>query len=155
MNSRILRALVDIGCTTTLVTLEIVEDWNRKSRITVVDGRDVDCKGISLVKLVVSGMKLNINAVVIDRMVEGIGLVMGMDAISQLGGVLINDDRVNFGAAKCAVAVHLSKDCKVGKEKEEMVIEDQDFRTEFNGRAWTVEWYWKENPPELRNSGIL
>ena len=38
-----------------------------------------------------------------------------------------------------------SKDCEVGKEKEEMVIEDQDFRAEFDGRAWTVDWYWKES----------
>ena len=117
------------------MTPEIAEDWNGKSRITVVDGRDLDCKGISLVKLVVSRMKLNINAVVIDWMVEEIDLVMGMDAIRQLGGVLINGDGVDFGAANCVVAVHLSKDCEVGKEKEKMVIEDQDFRAEFNGRA--------------------
>ena len=135
MNGRKLRALIDTGCTTTLGIPEIAEDWNCKSRITVVDGGDVDCKGISLVKLVVCGMKLNINAVVMDRMVEGIGLVMGMDAIRQLGGVLINGDEVDFGAAKCAVAVYLSKDCEVGKEKEEMIIEDQDFRAEFDGRA--------------------
>ena len=63
MNGRKLRALVD------------AKDWNGKPRITVVDGRDVDCKGLSLVKLVFSGMKLNINAVVMDRMVEGIDLV--------------------------------------------------------------------------------
>ena len=72
MNSKKLRALVDSGCTTTLVTPEITDDWNDKSRITVLDDRDVDCKGISLMKLVVSGMKLNINAVVMHRMVEGI-----------------------------------------------------------------------------------
>ena len=114
MNCRKLIALVYTGCTTTLVTPKIVKDWNGKSRITVVDGRDVDCKGISLVKLVVSGMKLNINAVVTDRMVEGIDLVLGMDAIRQLGGVLINSDGVDFGTPKCSVAVHSSKDCEVG-----------------------------------------
>ena len=124
INGRKLRALVDTGSTTTLVTPEIAEDWNGKSRTTIVDGRDVDCKEISWVKFVVSGMKLNINAVVMDRMVEGIDLVMRMDAIRQLGGVLINGDGVDFEAAKCAVEVHLRKDCKVGKEKEEMIIED-------------------------------
>ena len=101
INGRKLRALVDTGCTATLLIPEIAEDWNGKSRITVVDGRDLDCKGISLVKLVVSGMKLNINAVVRDRMVEGIDLVMGMDAIHQLGGVLINGDELDFRTAKC------------------------------------------------------
>ena len=128
MNGRKLRALVDTGCTTTLVTPEIAEEWNSKSRITVDDSRDVDCKGISLAKLVVSEMKLNINAVVMDRTVEGID--MGMDAVRQLGGVLFNSDGVEFGAAKSAVAVHLSKDCEVGKEKEKIVIEDQDFQAE-------------------------
>ena len=33
-----------------------------------------------------------------DRMVEGIDLVVGVDAIRQLGGVLINGDRVDFRA---------------------------------------------------------
>ena len=84
-------------------------------------------------------------------MVEWIDLVMEMDTIHQLGGVLINSDGLDFGAAKYAVAVHLSKDCKVGKEKEEMVIEDQDFRAELDGRAWTVECYWKES----QHSGML
>ena len=151
MNGRKLRALVDTDCTTTLVTPEIAEDWNGKSRITVIDGRDVDCKGISLVTLVVRRMKLNIDAVIMDRMVEGIDLVMGMDVIRQMGRVLINGDGIDFGAVKCAVAVHSSKDCEVGKEKEEMVIKDRDFQAEFDGRTWTVEWYWKESPPELRN----
>ena len=121
------------------MTPEIAEDWNGKSRIRVLDGRDVDCKGISLVKLVFSGMKLNINAVVMDRMVKGVDLLMGIDAIHQLGGVLINGDGVDFRAAKCVVAVLSSKDCDVGKEKEEMVIEVLDFRAKFNGRAWIVE----------------
>ena len=151
MNGRKLRDRVDTGCTATLVIPEIAEDLNGKSRITVIDGRDVDCKGVSLVKLVISGMKLNINVVVTDRMVEGIYLLMGMDSIRQLGGVLINGDGVDFGAAKCAVAVPSSKDCEVGKEKEEVVIEDQDFWAEFDGRARTVEWYWKESSPELAN----
>ena len=122
MNGRKLRALVDSGCTTTLVAPEIAEDWNGKSRITVIDGKDVDCKGISLVKLEVSGMEL-----IMDRMVDGIDQVMWIDAVHQLRGVLINGDGVVFRAAKCAVAVPSSKDCEVGKEKEEMVIEDQDF----------------------------
>ena len=86
-----------------------------------------------------------------DRMVEGIDPVIGMNAIHQLGEVLINGDGVDFRAAKGAVAVHLSEDCEVGKEKEEMVIEDEDFLAEFDGRAWTVELYWKESLPELRN----
>ena len=144
MNGRKLRALANTGCTTTLLTPEITEDWNNKWGITVFNGRDEDSKGISLVKLVVSGMKLNINVVVMDRFVEGINLVVGMDAIHLLGGVLINGDRVDLGAAKCAMTVHSSKVCEVGKEKEEMVIEDQDFQAEFDGRAWTVKCYWKE-----------
>ena len=45
-------------------------------------------------------MKLNINAIVMVRMVEGIDLVIGMDAICQLGGVLIIGDGVDFRVAK-------------------------------------------------------
>ena len=40
---------------------------------------------------------------------------MGMDAIRQLGGVLINGDGMDFGAAKSAAAVQSYKDCEVGK----------------------------------------
>ena len=86
-------------------------------------------------KLEVSGMKLNINAVFMDRMVERRDQVMGMDAIRQLGGVLINGDGVDFGAAKCIIEVHSSKESEVGKEKEEIVIEEQDSQAEFDGRA--------------------
>ena len=89
-----------------------------------------------------------------DRMVKGVDLLMGIDAIHQLGGVLINGDGVDFRAAKCVVAVLSIKDCDVGKEKEEMIVEVLDFRAEFNGRAWTVEWYWKESKL-LRKSGLL
>ena len=68
-------------------------------------------------KLVVSVMKLKINANVMDRMVEGIDPVIGMNAIHQLGEVLINGDGVDFRAAKGAVAVHLSEDLRGGQRE--------------------------------------
>ena len=30
-------------------------------------------------------------------------------------------------------------------------IEDKDFRAEFDGERWTVEWFWKGEPPTLTN----
>ena len=79
---------------------------------------------------------------------------MGMNAFCQLGGVLINVDGVDIGAANCAVAVHSSKDSEVGKEKEEMAIEirisEQGSMEELElwncmgkiaHQSWETEWH--------------
>ena len=68
-------------------------------------------------ELIVQGVRLSVRAIVLGRIVDGVDVVMGMDAISQLGGVMIACGKgpVMFGkvpyltagseVARCAVTV--------------------------------------------------
>ncbi|KAK3887015.1 hypothetical protein Pcinc_008897 [Petrolisthes cinctipes] len=71
-----------------------------------------------------------------------------MDASNQLGGVTVRQGNVQFGSAKCSLIAHAD----TREEKGVSVIEDKDFRAEFDGTQWTVEWFWKEDRPvKLKN----
>lgn len=58
------------------------------------DGREVKCKGECWIELVVDGMHLGVEAVVIDDIVNGVDVVMGMDIVERLGGVTISKGTV-------------------------------------------------------------
>ena len=70
-----------------------------------------------------------------------------MDVIGQLGGVTVNEHGVCFGTPQgvglVAINSPSSNDC---------VIEDEDFRAEFDGEHWVVEWFFEGEPPELKNA---
>ena len=53
-----------------------------------------------------------------------------------------NINKVKLRETHCAVTAQKPNHCK---------IEDKDFKTEFDGEKWTVEWYWKGKPPVLEN----
>ena len=169
-------ALIDSGCTTSMVETHLVSSWREGGRVTAFDGRTVECCGMSAVKLEIDGHQLNVEVVVANRLVPGVEVIIGMDVICALGGVIIDDNGARFlvdeqeerskkGSALGAVAQKATEnltesDCEtVGENNEradremgeKVIIEDQDFRAEFDGEEWTVEWVWKENPPELKN----
>ena len=89
-------ALVDTGCTRTIVSSGLVENVGGVSVIVAFDGRKVRCKGSSTVELCVHGSCVQAVVAVADEIVEGIGVVMGMDVIRKLGGVTVNDYGVFF-----------------------------------------------------------
>ena len=144
-------ALVDTGCTTTMVQTHLVNRWSRRGEVLAFDGRKVRCHGRSNVKLELEGHQLIVEVIVADRLVPGVEAIIGMDVICQLGGVTVTRDGVKFETARSASTVQLSENGYKAVGEKSMVIEDQDFRAEFNGREWTVEWFFKDNPPELRN----
>ena len=116
------------------------------------DGREVKCKGECWIELVVDGMHLKVEAIVVDEIVNGVDVVMGMDVIKRLGGVTISKGTVRFSGSHClAVAV---EDRRNHEEKgSECLIKDKDSTAEFDSRYWTVKWYWKaDKPPVLKNS---
>ena len=141
------QALVDTGCSATIVASHLVSGSSGTSVIVAFDGRKVDCKGTSDVELWVCGRPVGVRAVVADRIIDGIGVVMGMDVIGQLGGVTVNEHGISFGTSQgvglVAVNSPSSNDC---------VIEDEDFRAVFDGERWVVEWFFKGEPPKLKNS---
>lgn len=65
-----------------------------------------------------------------------------MDAITELRGVTINDYKVKFGIVSYTAYTQTSNCCR---------IENKNFRAEFDGKKWTVEWNWMREPPLVNN----
>ena len=67
-------------------------------------------------------------------------LILGMDIITQLGGLIIDKNgNVNFNSNNSACAVSC-------------VVDDIDFDVQFVDRKWTVKWKWKlDSAPQLSN----
>ena len=158
VGGRAVRALVDTGCSTTVVTPDLVNGCSGSSSMVAFDGREVPCRGMSLAQFVVRGVPISVRAIVADQILDGVDFVMGMDAIEQLGGVTVAGGEVTFGRPRCAVSVKAACESGGGDRREAGVgnrpceIEDKDFHAEFDGERWTVEWKWKtEEPPVLRN----
>ena len=93
------KGLVDTGCTTTLVHSRIVKDYvGNVNYVTAFDGSAVRCTGNFNLVMVVSGVPIEINAIVVDNMMEGVDIILGLDAITRLGGVTVSGRQVTFGA---------------------------------------------------------
>ena len=149
---------MDTGCSTTVVTPRLANGCSGNSSMVAFDGREVPCRGMSLAQVVVRGVPVGVRAIVADKILDGVDLVMGMDAIEQLGGVTVAGGEVTFGKPHCAVSQEpASEGGEIdGRESGEgnrlCEIEDKDFHAEFDGERWTVEWKWKSRePPVLRN----
>lgn len=176
------RALVDSGCSTTIVVSRLVPECEgEESRLVAVDGREIVCEGERNVELMVQGIQLGVKAIILRKLIDGIDVVLGMDVISQLGGVVIGsgENPVMFGeVTKCCLpavsAVELSRCATtVEKQKKERTtgekgrsigvvldkerktepckIDDKDFTAVFDGKRWEVEWFWKGEEPVLKN----
>ena len=107
-----------------------------------VDGRDIKCKGIRQVEIKVHGVQVKVEAILMNRIIDGIDVIIGMDIINEMGGVTIKESGVMFEDVHCAVAAHRLNVCK---------IEDKDFEANFDGEKWTVKWKWKGEPRMLQN----
>ena len=97
VGGREVRELVDMGCTTTMVRSSLVGERVGESWMSVFDGRKVRCGGERPVNLEVRGTPVEVSAVAIEHLVGDLDVVLGMDAIEQLGGVMVRNDGVNFG----------------------------------------------------------
>ena len=93
-----------------------------------------------------------VDAIVVDKTVEGVDVVMGIDAINQLGGVTLGNGIITFGYVQSAVSACVESVSKLRIDNDACVIEDMDFYAKLNGSYWTVEWFWKKKkPPVLKN----
>ena len=68
---------------------------------------------------------------VMDWIVEGIDAVLGMDTVSRLGGVKVQEKLVQFGNM-CAIACG---------EKRRTDIVDKIFEAYFDGESWGVKYF--------------
>ena len=129
VNNMVMTTLVDTGCTTTLINSRLMSGCSRCSTLKAVDGRDIKCKGARQVEIKVSGVHVQVGAILNNCIIDGINVIIGMDIINEMGGVTIKEVEVKFGDVQCAVAPHWLNVCK---------IEDKDFEANFDGEKWTV-----------------
>ena len=120
---------------------------------------------------------MEVSAVAIENLAGDLDVVLGMDAIEQLGGVMVRNNGVDFGVGRClmaqnegyravteregpggpqrvedpAGALHVH-DGEAEEAVETCTIEDKDFTAKFDGEAWTVTYLFKEDQgPILTN----
>ena len=90
------QAMVDSGCTKTIVARRLARNIHRCGQVIAVDGSLVAC-GMANLEVVVNGIKLVLQCLVLDDMVKDFELILGMDVIKSLGGVRIDEKGVQFG----------------------------------------------------------
>ena len=79
-------ALVDTGCTTTMVRSSLVGERVSKSWMSAFDERKARCGGERPVNLEVGGIPVKVSAVAIEHLVRDLDVVLGMDVIRAVGG---------------------------------------------------------------------
>ena len=140
MNKTVMTALVDTGCSTALINSRLMSGCGRCGTVKAIDGRDIKCKGAWQVEIKARGVRVKVEVILMNRIIDGIDIIIGMDVINEMGGVTIKKAEVKFGDVHCAVAAHRLNVCK---------IEDKDFEANFDGEKWMVKW--KGEPPVLQN----
>ena len=99
-----MQALVDMGCTTTMVRSSLVGERVGESWMSAFDRRKVRCGGERPVNLKVGGTLMEVSTVAIEHLVADLDVVLGMDVIEQLGGVMVKNDGVDFGVGRSLMA---------------------------------------------------
>ena len=78
-------------------------------------------------------MMLRTEAIIIDHILNGIDIVIGMDVINKPGGLAVKkNDAVKFGEIHYVAAAQEPNWCR---------INNKDFKAEFDSKKWTVEWH--------------
>ena len=106
VNNTVMTTLVDTGYTTTLINSRLMSGCGRCSTVKAVDGRDIKCKGAWQVEIKVCGIRVKVEAILMNHIIDGIDVIIGMDVINEMGGVTIKKAEVKFGDVHCAVAAH-------------------------------------------------
>lgn len=149
VNDKVRRALVDTGCSNTMIRAGIVRTWEGEVCTKAFDGRPVKGKGMTDLELVIDGQHVATKSTVVDNLVGGVDVVIGMDVIRKLGGVTVGPTKVKFGEGIACVAIESNK-------QQSLTVEDKDFEAIFDGQIWTVKYYWKDGKaPSLKNKVSL
>lgn len=161
------KALVDTGCSRTIVSRKVspLAEESTCENVTMMDGSIVPCYTKQTIELSIKNMKIQVACLVMD-VLNDYELLLGMDAIKELGGVTIDErGAITFGKSwlDCNTMVKTieSNSCKVAVDDtnvEEIVIDDTDFVIVFREGHWKVEWKWQNakepvispSPPNYR-----
>ena len=157
--------LLDTGCSQTIVAERLVRHVSKQgeTQVCVVGGVAVSCACASI-GLEISGVKLQLDALVLNELVPGFDVLLGMDAISHLGGVTVSSEGLRFlgaidkfdpPAKEFCCAVQTGSDDSSHplstRKPTALVVEVVDFSARFDGECWTVSWKWKDSAPCLQN----
>ena len=153
-------ALVDSGCTVTVVSRQVARIAGLKVKrvstsLKMLDGRTAKVLGEGSTNIALAtGSRVSVNCLVVDQLVLGYPVVLGMDFISRVGGVVIDQEGVSVRMQDGGLGVQVGAAAAGGvmTEKAEcLVVEDKDFTATFSGGAWVVSWKWKGEVPRLTN----
>ena len=140
-------ALVDSGCSTSMIKCRQQGEICAETSVMAFDGREVKCFGYDTVQLSVGTMEIGTRVRVTERLVGDVDVILGMDVIEKLGGVTIMADKVVFGEDTGVICATVT-----GRERSPD-IQDDDFDAWFEGDKWTVRYKWNETgPPQLSNT---
>ena len=140
-------ALFDTGCSRTLVKEKFGGSIKGRCSLRAVDGKKVKCRGLSEIEMSLLGQTLTTDAIVVDEMIDGVEVVVGMDVIKRLGPVTMNG---------CMVTLSEHETVATGVEPtDEWLINDKDFSANFDGEKWTVRWKFKGSEPVLTGTKAL
>ncbi|GFR63969.1 PiggyBac transposable element-derived protein 3 [Elysia marginata] len=149
------RAMVGTGCTMSLVRSGIVNQWTGESTMVAFDGHSLRCKDVAKVIIKVGDSVVDPRETVVDNIVGEVDAVIGMDVIQKLGGVSVCGREVRFGGLTCAVSCEFQSAPTNDLVRSE-IISDDDVEAWFDGKNWTVRYFWKDRtPPTLSNKVAL
>ena len=137
-------ALIDSGCSRTLVSKAMCCFWKRKSAGALsAGGRTLNCREYGRIKVEVSQVPaVDIEALVVDKQLLGFDLLLGIDVIKELGSVnLTESGKACFGGLNRCAAIS---------------INELDFSMTYDcsNKEWTASWKWanSHSPSKLSNS---
>ena len=121
--------------------------------VTAVDGAEVRIAGDGRLELMFDGQIVMLECLVLSKMLPNFNLVLGMDFVSQMGGVYVTGDRkVRFGrsteVAEAGTRMALTTEAgpMFSSVEKRLVVEDVDFDADFDGSKWLVRWKWADEP---------
>ena len=162
VNGRECKAMVDSGCTRTLIHKDWCDKWERRDvgMLTVTEER-WPCLGVAHLHVVIDGgSSVEVEAFVLPVKPFGFPCIMGLDATDNLGGVTVRSDRtVQFGVQEvCAGLVAQREELCASPRAHvasRLIVEECDFSASFDStsKEWTMGWKWSgdQEPGLLKN----
>ena len=100
------KALVNTGWTAMLIYSEFLNACKSMSSIKPVNGKEVVCRGVSIVTEI-CGWLLKAEIILMNEIIEGVAIIVGMDIVSQLGGVTIYENgTMEFRGVHCKYTIN-------------------------------------------------
>lgn len=126
------RGLVDTGSTRTIISGSRGDEGEL---VNVVGGQKIQCSQ-KVASLVLFDVSFTISCLIVEKLVPGIDVLIGMDIINMFGGVKIQGQKIEFLDLKSCSYASITK----LPISQKMIIDDQDFMAEFYNGRWEVSW---------------